>query len=81
NLFYFDSSYRPIPLETSFLGITELSPQHSGVLRTNRVKHIAKLNEICYEAVVEQVRKGVPPFVSVSGDVGLTVSGSVFLTP
>ena len=23
NLFYFDSSYRPIPLETSFLGITE----------------------------------------------------------
>ena len=27
NLFYFDSSYRPIPLETSFLGITEPQSQ------------------------------------------------------
>ena len=26
--------------------------------RTNRVKQMAKLNEICYEAVIEQVRKG-----------------------
>eukprot|EP00435_Cladocopium_sp_Y103_P029385 s1966_g7.t1 len=60
NLFYFDSSYRPIPLETSFLGITE----------TNRVKQMAKLNEICYEAVIEQVRKGhqVMVFVHSRGD-------------
>jgi len=66
NLFYFDSSYRPIPLETSFLGITE----------TNRVKHIAKLNEICYEAVVEQVRKGhqVMVFVHSRGDTFKTAS-------
>lgn len=30
-------------------------------LRTNRVKQMAKLNEICYEAVIEQVRKGLQP--------------------
>lgn len=30
-------------------------------LRTNRVKQMAKLNEICYEAVIEQVRKGHQP--------------------
>ena len=29
-------------------------------MRTNRQKQMVKLNEICYEAVVEQVRKGAP---------------------
>ncbi|CAJ1342498.1 unnamed protein product [Effrenium voratum] len=60
NLFYFDSSYRPIPLETSFLGITE----------TVRNKQMQKLNEICYETVIEQVRKGhqVMVFVHSRGD-------------
>eukprot|EP00931_Biecheleriopsis_adriatica_P074347 TRINITY_DN48427_c0_g1_i1.p1 TRINITY_DN48427_c0_g1~~TRINITY_DN48427_c0_g1_i1.p1 ORF type:complete len:2277 (-),score=572.30 TRINITY_DN48427_c0_g1_i1:97-6843(-) len=66
NLFYFDSSYRPIPLATSFLGITE----------TNRVKQMAKLMEICYEAVIEQVKQGhqVMVFVHSRGDTFKTAS-------
>ncbi|CAE8602021.1 unnamed protein product, partial [Polarella glacialis] len=60
NLFYFDSSYRPIPLDTSFLGITE----------TNRMKQMAKLTELTYDVVVEQVRSGhqVMVFVHSRGD-------------
>eukprot|EP00927_Polykrikos_kofoidii_P084346 TRINITY_DN8859_c2_g1_i1.p1 TRINITY_DN8859_c2_g1~~TRINITY_DN8859_c2_g1_i1.p1 ORF type:complete len:2277 (+),score=381.93 TRINITY_DN8859_c2_g1_i1:118-6948(+) len=48
NLFYFDSSYRPIPLEAAFLGVTE----------TNQVKRNAKYLEVAYELVIEQARIG-----------------------
>jgi activating signal cointegrator complex subunit 3 len=48
NLFYFDASYRPIPLEMTFLGITE----------KDQFKRSAKFNEVAYEAALEQVRKG-----------------------
>eukprot|EP00930_Biecheleria_cincta_P022697 TRINITY_DN16541_c0_g2_i1.p1 TRINITY_DN16541_c0_g2~~TRINITY_DN16541_c0_g2_i1.p1 ORF type:complete len:2306 (+),score=474.18 TRINITY_DN16541_c0_g2_i1:62-6919(+) len=60
NLFYFDSSYRPIPLDTAFLGITE----------TNRVKQMAKLMDICWDAVLDQVKRGhqVMVFVHSRGD-------------
>jgi len=48
NLFYFDSSYRPIPLEMCFMGLTE----------QNKFKLVHKFNEVCYDAVLDQVRAG-----------------------
>ncbi|KAE9318202.1 U5 small nuclear ribonucleoprotein helicase [Phytophthora fragariae] len=43
-LFYFDSSYRPVPLQQQYIGIME----------KKAVKRFALMNEICYEKVMEQ---------------------------
>lgn len=43
-LFYFDSSYRPVPLQQQYIGIME----------KKAIKRFALMNEICYEKVVEQ---------------------------
>lgn len=43
-LFYFDSSYRPIPLEQTYIGITE----------KKGVRKMLLLNEILYEKVIER---------------------------
>lgn len=71
NLFYFDSSYRPIPLETTFIGVTE----------TNQAKKQMKFLEVCYDIVVEQVRKGhqCMVFVHSRGDTFKTAQGLVQL--
>jgi len=60
NLFYFDSSYRPIPLDTTFIGVTEPNPMKLG----------SKLNEIAYDLVIEKVKQGhqVMVFVHSRGD-------------
>lgn len=47
-LFFFDSSYRPVPLAQEYIGITE----HNFQARTNL------LNEICYNKVVDSLRRG-----------------------
>ncbi|XP_004299306.1 PREDICTED: activating signal cointegrator 1 complex subunit 3 [Fragaria vesca subsp. vesca] len=47
-LFYFDSSYRPVPLAQQYIGITE----------TNYPAKLELLNEICYKKVVESLRQG-----------------------
>ncbi|EIE24813.1 Sec63-domain-containing protein [Coccomyxa subellipsoidea C-169] len=47
-LFYFDASYRPVPLEMQFVGVTE-----KRVLDAKNV-----MDEICYEKVVDSLRKG-----------------------
>ncbi|XP_050379201.1 DExH-box ATP-dependent RNA helicase DExH14 [Argentina anserina] len=47
-LFYFDSSYRPVPLAQQYIGITE----------TNFVAKMELLNEICYKKVAESLRQG-----------------------
>ena len=44
-LFYFDQSYRPIPLEQRYLGVTE----------KKGVRKMLMLNEILYEKVMERV--------------------------
>jgi len=66
NLFYFDAAYRPIPLETSFIGLTE----------TNQMKRMAKMMEVCYDMVLEQVRQGhqCMVFVHSRGDTFKTAS-------
>ncbi|KAI9907622.1 hypothetical protein PsorP6_002761 [Peronosclerospora sorghi] len=43
-LFYFDSSYRPVPLQQQYIGIME----------KKAVKRFALMNDICYEKVVQQ---------------------------
>ena len=46
-LFYFDYSYRPVPLEQVYIGITE----------KKAIKRMMLMNEICYEKVIERVGK------------------------
>jgi pre-mRNA-splicing helicase BRR2 len=44
-LFYFDQSYRPVPLEQIFCGVTE----------KKGVRKMMVINEILYEKVIERV--------------------------
>jgi len=46
-LFYFDNSFRPVPLEQQYIGITE----------KKALKRFQLMNEITYEKVVEQAGK------------------------
>lgn len=46
-LFYFDNSYRPVPLQQQYIGITE----------RKAIKRFQLMNEICYEKVLEQAGK------------------------
>ena len=46
-LFYFDNSFRPVPLEQQYIGITEKKP----------LKRFQVMNEIVYEKVVEHAGK------------------------
>uniref|UniRef100_A0A1D1YQG8 RNA helicase n=1 Tax=Anthurium amnicola TaxID=1678845 RepID=A0A1D1YQG8_9ARAE len=63
-LFFFDSSYRPVPLAQQYIGITE----------QNFVKRNEKLNEICFSKVVESLKQGhqVMVFVHARKDTGRT---------
>ncbi|OQS00330.1 pre-mRNA-splicing helicase BRR2, partial [Thraustotheca clavata] len=45
-LFYFDSSYRPVPLQQQYIGIME----------KKAMKRHKMMNEICYEKVMEQMK-------------------------
>ncbi|PHT46284.1 Activating signal cointegrator 1 complex subunit 3 [Capsicum baccatum] len=47
-LFFFDSSYRPVPLAQQYIGITE----HNFLARNDL------LNEICYNKVVDSLKQG-----------------------
>jgi pre-mRNA-splicing helicase BRR2 len=46
-LFFFDNSYRPVPLQQQYIGITE----------KKAIKRFQLMNEICYEKVLEQAGK------------------------
>ncbi len=46
-LFFFDNSYRPVPLQQQYIGITE----------RKAIKRFQLMNEICYEKVLEQTGK------------------------
>jgi len=48
DLFYFDNSYRPVPLETSFIG----------VMGNNMNKQKAAMLEVTYRKVLERVQQG-----------------------
>ncbi|KAL8547142.1 hypothetical protein ACS0TY_006743 [Phlomoides rotata] len=65
-LFFFDSSYRPVPLEQHYIGISE----HNFSARNE------KMNEICYNKVVDSLRRGhqVMVFVHSRKDTGKTAN-------
>ncbi|CAN0074238.1 unnamed protein product, partial [Heterosigma akashiwo] len=46
-LFYFDNSFRPVPLQQQYIGITE----------KKALKRFQLMNEICYEKVLAQAGK------------------------
>lgn len=46
-LFYFDNSFRPVPLQQQYIGITE----------KKALKRFQLMNEICYEKVLQQAGK------------------------
>jgi pre-mRNA-splicing helicase BRR2 len=46
-LFYFDNSYRPVPLEQIYIGVNE----------KKAIKRLILMNEILYEKVIERAGK------------------------
>ncbi|EPS71469.1 hypothetical protein M569_03289, partial [Genlisea aurea] len=68
-LFFFDSSYRPVPLEQHYVGISE-----SSFLARNEL-----MNEICYNKVADSLRRGhqVMVFVHSRKDTGKTADKMV----
>ncbi|XP_072178266.1 activating signal cointegrator 1 complex subunit 3-like [Diadema setosum] len=49
-LFFFDSRFRPVPLQQSFIGVKNL---HS-----NKNKEKVLMNDVCYEKMIELVKNG-----------------------
>lgn len=47
-LFVFDGSYRPVPLEQTFIGVKDVNPS----------KTASAMNKICYEKVLRSLREG-----------------------
>ncbi|EDX12805.1 GD19029 [Drosophila simulans] len=47
-LFYFDSRFRPVPLDTNFVGIKSVKP----------LQQIADMDQCCYQKCVEMVQEG-----------------------
>lgn len=47
-LFFFDSRFRPVPLDQQFFGVKE----------NNHLKQMQVMNEICYDKAVEMIQKG-----------------------
>ncbi len=43
-LYYFDNTFRPVPLEQIYIGITE----------KKAIKRMMLMNEVCYEKVMER---------------------------
>lgn len=46
-LYHFDNSFRPVPLEQIYVGITE----------KKAIKRMMLMNEVCYEKVMERAEK------------------------
>ncbi|THG01810.1 hypothetical protein TEA_006156 [Camellia sinensis var. sinensis] len=69
-LFFFDSSYRPVPLAQQYIGISE----HNFQARNNL------LNEICYNKVVDSLKQGHQAMVFVHSrkDTGKTADKLVY---
>ncbi|TMW51086.1 hypothetical protein DOY81_003817 [Sarcophaga bullata] len=47
-LFYFDSRFRPVPLDTVFVGVKAVKP----------LQQLADMDQICYQKCLEQVQQG-----------------------
>lgn len=47
-LFFFDGRFRPVPLSQTFVGVKA----------TNRMQQMRDMEEVCYEKVLNNVRRG-----------------------
>ena len=47
-LFFFDGRFRPVPLSQTFIGVKSL----------NRLQQLKDMDEVCYEKVLSNVRRG-----------------------
>ncbi|XP_005187971.1 activating signal cointegrator 1 complex subunit 3 [Musca domestica] len=47
-LFYFDGRFRPVPLDTAFIGVKAVKP----------LQQLADMDQICYQKCLEQVQQG-----------------------
>lgn len=47
-LFYFDARFRPVPLDTVFIGVKSIKP----------LQQLADMDQICYQKCLEQVQQG-----------------------
>ncbi|PRW32956.1 activating signal cointegrator 1 complex subunit 3 isoform B [Chlorella sorokiniana] len=54
-LFYFDASYRPVPLEMQFVGVSE----------RNVLARLGIMDEVCYQKVTESLKRGFQAMVFV----------------
>lgn len=63
-LFYFDASYRPVPLQLSFIGVSE----------KNHMARMALMDELCYDQVLDSIKRGhqAMVFVHARKDTGRT---------
>ncbi|XP_053615369.1 activating signal cointegrator 1 complex subunit 3 [Plodia interpunctella] len=52
-LFFFDSRFRPVPLEQQFIGVKETGKGGGGHLREMQI-----MNDICYDKAADMVQKG-----------------------
>ncbi|CAG4955228.1 unnamed protein product [Parnassius apollo] len=52
-LFFFDSRFRPVPLEQQFIGVKEVGSGGGAHLRQMQI-----MNEVCYDKAVDMVQKG-----------------------
>lgn len=51
-LFFFDGRFRPVPLSQTFIGVKS----------TNRLQLFRDMDEVCYEKVLDNIRKGYQVF-------------------
>ena len=61
-LFFFDNTFRPVPLQQQYVGITE----------KKAIKRFALMNEICYQKVLEQAGKNQVLIVHSRNETALT---------
>jgi activating signal cointegrator complex subunit 3 len=56
-LFFFGPEHRPVPLQQTFIGVT--------TKKTNRFKREEKMNEICFDLVLDSLQRGYQVMVFV----------------
>eukprot|EP00798_Chlamydomonas_sp_ICE-L_P004884 gene4884-34649_t len=64
-LFHFDASFRPVPLEMQFIGVTEtnFTARNTRMIeicydKTNFTARNTRMIEICYDKVVDSLKRG-----------------------
>lgn len=60
HLYYFDNSYRPVPLEQQYIGMQSLSgltETYIGITEKKALKRFQAMNEVVYDKIMEHAGK------------------------